>query len=63
MKKEETYSSFGILPEEEMIEVETKSQDLMIGIPKESSFQENRISLTPDAVELLVNNNHKIILE
>lgn len=53
----------GLLPQEEMLEVARKKGALYIGIPKETSFQENRISLVPDAVALLVNNGHKIVVE
>jgi len=63
MKKENVYGSFGILPKEEMLEVKKNFERLSIGIPKESSFQENRIALTPDAVSLLVHNGHDIIIE
>ena len=38
-------------------------KQLQIGIPKESSFQENRVSLTPESVGLLVANGHSIIIE
>ena len=34
-----------------------------IGIPKETEFQENRIGLTPEAVNVLVNNGHEVIIE
>ena len=40
-----------------------KQQQLFIGIPKETSFQENRIPLIPDAVAQLVNNGHEIYVE
>ena len=63
MKKENVYGSLGILPKEEMLEVKQDFQKLKIGIPKESSFQENRITLTPDAVSLLVHNGHTIVIE
>lgn len=63
MKKENVYGSFGILTKEEMLEVKQDFKKLKIGIPKETSFQENRISLTPDAVSLLVHNGHNIVIE
>lgn len=63
MKKENVYGSLGILPKEEMLELKQDFQKLKIGIPKESSFQENRITLTPDAVSLLVHNGHTIVIE
>lgn len=50
-------------PQEEMLEVARKKGKLVIGIPKEIAFQENRVALVPDAVALLINNGHKIIIE
>ena len=43
-------SSQALYPKESMLAVENRRRSLYIGIPKESSFQENRIGLTPDAV-------------
>ena len=63
MKKENVYGSLGILPKEEMLEAKQNFQKLTIGLPKETSFQENRISLSPDSVALLTFNGHKIIIE
>jgi alanine dehydrogenase len=50
-------------PQESMLEVQHKKNTLYIGIPKEVSFQENRIPLTPLSVALLVNNGHQVMLE
>ncbi|MBI3512206.1 MAG: alanine dehydrogenase [Bacteroidetes bacterium] len=52
-----------LLPKEEMLEVAKKKGKLSIGIPKEISFQENRVSLVPDDVGLLINNGHHVIVE
>jgi alanine dehydrogenase len=52
-----------LMPQEEMLEVSRKKGKLFIGIPKEISFQENRVALVPDAVALLVNNGHHIVVE
>lgn len=50
-------------PQESMLEVARKKGKLFIGIPKEIAFQENRVPLVPDAVALLVNNGHRIVVE
>jgi len=50
-------------PKETLSELKQKSNSLYIGIPKEISFQETRIALTPLSVALLVNNGHKVVLE
>ncbi|HEY4798570.1 MAG TPA: alanine dehydrogenase [Bacteroidia bacterium] len=66
MKKESASKNIPIsvlLPQEEMLEVGTKKNSLYIGIPKEISFQENRVALVPDAVSVLVNNGHKVVIE
>jgi len=50
-------------PQESMLEVKNKKDKLYIGIPKEISFQENRVPLTPLSVALLINNGHDVMLE
>ncbi len=52
-----------LAPQEEMLEVARKKGKLYIGIPREIAFQENRVPLVPDAVALLVNNGHRILIE
>jgi len=42
-----------LMPQEEMLEVSTKNNPLIIGIPKENTEIEQRVSLTPQAVEML----------
>ena len=48
---------------EETLDVKPKGVELFIGIPKETSFQENRIALTPEAVTVLVANGHRVVME
>lgn len=52
-----------LIPQEEMLEVLRKKGNLFIGIPNETSFQEKRVCLTPDAVSALVNHGHRVLLE
>src|SRR3990167_595615 len=52
-----------MIPKEEMLEIGRKKKKLFIGIPKESSWQEYRVALVPDAVALLVNNGHEVVVE
>ena len=56
-------SQTALLPQEETLEIGRKKGNLFIGIPKEISFQENRVALVPDAVSLLVNNGHHVVIE
>lgn len=48
---------------EETLDVKPKGAELHIGIPKEISFQENRVPLTPEAVSVLVANGHRVVIE
>lgn len=48
---------------EETLYIEPKGAQLCIGIPKETEFQENRVALVPEAVSVLVNNGHEVLIE
>src|SRR5690606_15189690 len=52
-----------LIPQEETLEIERQKGELLIGIPKEAYFQEKRICLTPDAVNALVSNGHRVLME
>ena len=52
-----------LLPQEETLEIPRQKSSLTIGVPKEISFQENRVSLVPDAVALLVANGHRLVIQ
>lgn len=52
-----------LMPQEEMLEIQRKKGSLYIGIPKETSFQERRVALVPEAVSLLVSNGHRVLVE
>lgn len=56
-------TSFAYITQEEVLEIEPKEKKLFIGIPKETSFQESRIALTPEAVSVLVNQGHQVYVE
>ncbi|HOA10077.1 MAG: alanine dehydrogenase [Bacteroidales bacterium] len=53
----------GLLVQEERLEFVKKNKQLVIGIPKEADSTESRIPLTPEAVEMLVEGGHEIIIE
>lgn len=52
-----------LLPQEEMLAIGRKKGKLVIGIPRETTYQENRVALTPEAVQFLVSNGHQILVE
>ena len=57
------FSAKQLLPQEEKLEVQKHKSQLFIGIPKETSYQERRICLTPDAVSSLVSHGHRVMIE
>jgi alanine dehydrogenase len=50
-------------PQEETLEIGRKKGKLFIGIPKETSFQENRVALVPEAISLLTAHGHRVRVE
>jgi len=52
-----------LLSQEEKLEISRHKSELFIGIPKETSYQERRICLTPDAVHSLTAHGHRIMME
>lgn len=60
------YSPFSkeeLLPQAEMLEVKRQKGELLIGLPKETHFEEKRVCLTPDAVAALSAQGHRIVVE
>lgn len=52
-----------LLPKEEKLEVLKKGKKFTIGLPKETCLNERRCCLTPDAVQVLTQHGHEIIVE
>lgn len=57
------FSTSELLPQEEMLEIQRSKGELFIGLPKETSYQEKRVCLTPDAVNALCQNGHRVLIE
>jgi alanine dehydrogenase len=51
------------VPQEALVWTKQNAKSLFIGLPREVSMQEHRISLSPDAVGLLVRNGHQVLIE
>ncbi len=47
----------------EMLEVHPKHQRLFIGIPRETTLQENRVALVPHSVTTLTAHGHRVVVE
>ena len=52
-----------LLPQEELMLIGKSKKKLSIGLPCETSYQEHRIPLTPEAVKVLVSNGHSVYVE
>ncbi|MCM4171020.1 alanine dehydrogenase [Arenibacter sp. TNZ] len=57
------FSKQQLLPQEETLEILRQKGELFIGIPRENQYQEKRICLTPDAVNAITANGHRILIE
>ncbi len=57
------FTKHQLIPQEEKLEIIKQKGELFIGIPKEISYQEKRVCLTPDAVNALVAHGHKVLIE
>jgi alanine dehydrogenase len=55
--------AYAMHPLEMAAPIEKNNTKLFIGIPRETTAQENRVPLSPSAVEFLVNNGHDIMVE
>jgi alanine dehydrogenase len=55
--------SEGLMPKEEMLEIQRQKSSLTIGIPREITHQERRVGLVPEAVNLMVQNGHTVLIE
>ncbi len=57
------FSQQELIPQEETLEIIKRKSGLIIGIPKETHYQEKRVCLTPDAVAALTAQGHKFVIE
>lgn len=62
-KFEGIVSKLGLSPVEAPAKIRQGQGNLFIGLPKEKTFQEHRISLTPEAVRLLVSRGNRVLIE
>ena len=62
-KKPIISSSFSYETLEEKLDIKPKGESLLIGIPRETVFQENRVPLTPEGAAVLIANGHRVMME
>jgi alanine dehydrogenase len=63
MEEQKSKFSEFLRPQEEMLEVGRQKSRLVIGVPKETGTQENRIVLVPEGVSLLSKHGHQVVIE
>ncbi len=56
-------SQSGLLPQEEMLDIRKNSLQMVIGVLKETVDNEHRVALVPEAVNLLVKNGYRVLVE
>ena len=57
------FSQAELIPQEETLEIQKTKGKLYIGLPKETSYQEKRVCLTPDAVAAITAHGHRVLIE
>ncbi len=58
-----SFSQSSLIPQPEMLQVSAREGQIFIGIPKETTLQENRVALVPYSVATLVARGHRIVVE
>ncbi len=61
--KPSSFFQHGMMPKEETLDREKKGKRFVIGLPGETDPMETRISITPQAVHLLVESGHRVLIE
>ncbi|MEQ9424298.1 MAG: alanine dehydrogenase [Cyclobacteriaceae bacterium] len=59
----EQLAKASLSPQESLLKVKSNKSKLQIGVPKERSLQENRVTLKPESVKVLVGNGHEVVVE
>jgi alanine dehydrogenase len=58
-----SFGNAGLMPKEEQLETAVRRKKISIGIPSDKKNDEKRVALTPEAVNLLVENGNEVILQ
>ena len=58
-----SFGNTAFMPREELLEIKQKTRKIRIGIPLESASGEKRVALTPEAVNLLVENGNEVLIQ
>ena len=58
-----SFGNAALMPKEEQLETAVRRKKISIGIPSDKKNDEKRVALTPEAVNLLVENGNEVILQ
>jgi alanine dehydrogenase len=58
-----SFGNAGLMPREEQLETAVRRKKISIGVPNDKKNDEKRVALTPEAVNLLVENGNEVILQ
>jgi alanine dehydrogenase len=58
-----SFENSAIFPKEEQLETAVKNRRITIGVPADRQEHEKRVALTPESVNLLVENNNEVIVQ
>jgi alanine dehydrogenase len=58
-----SFGNAGLMPREEQLETAVRRKRISIGVPNDKKNDEKRVALTPEAVNLLVENGNEVILQ
>jgi alanine dehydrogenase len=58
-----SFTQFSLMTQPEMLETSQKEGRVYIGIPKETTLQENRVALVPSSVMALTSRGHRVVVE
>ncbi|HVN59209.1 MAG TPA: alanine dehydrogenase [Bacteroidales bacterium] len=62
-KTRKTFGNTAFMPKEEHLETTIKYRKISIGIPSDNSDDEKRVAITPESVNLLVENGNEVIVQ
>ncbi len=63
IKGTEELTKASLSPQESLQKIKKNNASLIIGVPKERSLQENRVSLKPESVAVLAGRGHELVVE
>ena len=58
-----SFANTAFMPQEEQLETAVRHRKISIGVPSDKKNDEKRVALTPESVNLLVDNGHEVIVQ